>query len=1145
MKFRKSMSCKLIRIMKLTCLFLLILCLQVSAVARAQQVNLHETNVSLESVLMKIKAQSGYQILFNNQMLADAKPVTVNITGGSLTQALAACFRNQPLTYELLNNTVVLKRKAIVQMSVSGTVTDTDGQPVPGASVFTERNRKTVVTTNDKGAFSLTAERGDKLMVRMIGYQEFAVEITEQKVYQVILKESSEQLNEVVVTALGIKREERALGYSVSTLKTEDLTNAVSNNWTNALTGKVAGLNLIKSGGGPAGSNKIILRGENSLSGESTALIVIDGMITSSSSGRSTGTGSNAYLSADSPADFGNSLADINPDDTESVSVLKGPAATALYGSRGGNGAVIITTKSGRLNQKGIGVSINSNTSIETISRWPDYQYEYGQGDTGQDLYYSYLATADGASTRSTSSAWGPKFDGQSYYQYDPVTRTTSAERLPWVPYPNNHKDFFNTGLTFLNSVALDGGNANTSARLSITNLENSWIIPNTGYTRNTVALSVNHKVNDKLQIAGKVNYTNKYSDNLPSTGYNNQSIMYFIRGLTPNMNIDWFKDYWLPGQVGIAQNRPFSSLLDNPYLIANEMLNKSNRNNVVGNVSATYNFLKNLSLMVRTSMDLSYEARSQQRPFNTNKYATGMYRTQNIFNQEINSDFLLRYNSKFLSKFEYSITAGGSQMQNRYQRDEVRADQLLYPNSYTFANARNMLITLPYKSRYAVNSLYALGSLSYDNFLYMDVSARNDWASTLATPNSTDSVSIAYPSVALSAILSEKLKLPAAISYLKLRASAASVGSGGTTPYYTAYSYSATAFPGSLTNPSFIANEGLKPLRTNTVELGMELKMFQNRFSVDVAVYNNNTFNQIFTSPVDRASGYNSLIVNAGEISNKGLEVTISGTPVKTKSGLNMNFYGTFSTNQNKVVSLTDSINTFVLSSGPRGTIEARPGGSMGDIYGLGYQRSPDGQIVYAGGYPVLGQTTKYLGNSTARYKAGLGTNISYKQFNLNLLFDAQFGGKAYSLTHAVLAEEGKLEKTIPGRYNGIIGDGVVLNADGTYSPNTVVATSAAAYYKAHFGRDNVESNVFSTDFIKFREARLDYSFGPKLVRRLGLQRATIGVYGRDLLMLTNWPAFDPEFGTLGAEGEISAGFESAQFPSTRTFGLNISIGI
>ncbi|TDQ07639.1 SusC/RagA family TonB-linked outer membrane protein [Pedobacter metabolipauper] len=1043
--------------------------------------------------------------------------------------------------------------KAIAsQQSAQETVTvkgivldDEDGKGLPGVTI-TDGQKKVIGNTSETGEFTIRIVKGSSLTFNMIGFTAVTRVITEnQDKLSIRLVSSSSELNEVVVTALGIKRDEKALGYSVSVLKNEDLTNAMSNNWTNALTGKVAGLNMIKSGGGPAGSNKIILRGENSLLGESAALIVIDGVITSGSSGRSTGTGSSAYLSSDAPADFGNSLADINPDDIESVSVLKGPAATALYGSRGGNGAVIITTKSGKLNQKGIGVTINSNTSIETISRWPDYQTEYGQGDVGQDLYYSYLATADGASTRSTSSAWGPKFDGQSYFLYDPLTRTTSATRMPWVSYPDNHKEFFNTGSTFLNSIALDGGNEKTSARLSVTNLENKWIVPNTGYTRNTVSLSVNNKLTDKLQIASKINYTNKYSDNLPSTGYNNNTIMYFIRGLTPNMDMDWFKDYWLPNQVGIGQNRPFSSLLDNPYLIANEMLNKSNRNNVNGNVSATYNFLKNLSLMVRTSVDLSYEARSQQRPFNSNKFATGMYRTQNIYNQEINSDFMLRYDNKIGDKFEYAVTGGGSKMNNKYILDELRADQLLYPGVYSLANSKNPLLVIPVRTQYAVNSFYGLGSVTYDNFMYLDLTARNDWASTLATPTSTGNVSFFYSSASLSAVLSEKFKMPSQISYLKLRASLSQAGSGSTKAYQTAYAYNPTQFPGSLSNPTVIANPNLRPLLTTSYEFGLDLRLFESRLGFDIAVYNNDTKDQIIPSRIDYSSGYSGTILNVGKVRNKGIEVQLNAVPFKSSTGFNMNVFGTFSYNQNKVLALADSVGSLIMSSGPRGTIEARVGASMGDIYGLGYERAPDGQIIYRDGYPVMATNTKYLGNSTAAYKASIGTGFGYGKFKFNVLFDAQFGGKAYSLTHAVLAEEGKLTKTLPGRYNGIIGDGVVLNSDGSYSKNTVVATSAGTYYKSHFVRDNVESNLFSTDFIKLREARLDYTFTPKFLNKLGLQKGTIGLYGRDLFMFTHWPVFDPEFGTIGSTGDITAGFETGQFPSTRTFGLNITIGI
>ncbi|WP_316816319.1 SusC/RagA family TonB-linked outer membrane protein [Pedobacter nyackensis] len=1063
---------------------------------------------------------------------------------GYLAYALMVVFLQLPQLLKANEASVSGKLFFQETVTVKGTVKDaTDGLPLPGVTI-TDQEKKVLGVTDGNGVFNLKVAKGTEVSFNMLGYATVKNLISaNQDNLSISLSSSSKELNEVVVTALGIKREEKALGYSVGKVTNEDLTNAMSNNWTNALTGKVAGLNLVKSGGGPAGTNKIVLRGENSLGGSSEALIVIDGVITSASSGRSTGTGSGAYLSAESPADFGNGLADINPDDIESVSVLKGPAATALYGYRGGNGAVIITTKSG-MKRKGVGITLNSNTSFETINRWPDYQYEYGQGDAGQDLYYSYLATADGASTRSTSSAWGPKFDGQSYFQYDPVTRTTSATRLPWVAYPNNRKDFFNTANTFINSLSLDGGNDKNTARLSVTNLKNKWIVPNTGYNRNTVSLSLNSKFNDKLQIASKVNYNNKFSDNLPSTGYNNQTIMYFLRGMTPNMNIDWFKDYWVPGEEGLTQTRPFSSLLDNPYLIANEMLNKSNRNQVTGNVSATYNFLKNLSLMVRTAVDLSYESRSQQRPFSTNRYATGMYRTQNIFSQEVNSDFLLKYDNKIGSKLEYSITGGGSRMMNRYKKDELRADQLLYPNIFTFANSKNQVVALPYTAEYAVNSLYALGTLSYDNFLYMDVTARNDWGSTLATPTSTDNVSFFYPSVSLSAILSEKIKLPEFISFLKLRASIADVGSGGITPYYTDYVYDGSLFPGSLRNPTMISNSNLKPLKTLSKEFGVDVKFLNNRLNLDVTVYQSNTYNQIISSPIDRATGYSSIILNAGEIQNKGVEVQLSGKPIVNKEGFNMEVYGTFSLNRNKVIELQDSISTYVMSSGPRGTVEARVGGSLGDLYGLGYERSPDGQIVYNGGYPVLGLNSQKIGNTTSPYKASMGVNFSYKRFRFNALFDGQFGGVAYSLTHSVLAEEGKLKKTIPGRYNGILGNGVVKNADGSYSPNTVVSPIAAAYYKAHFNRDNVESNTFSTNFIKFREARFDYSLSPKMISKLGLEKASIGVYGRDLFVFTKWPVFDPEFGTIGGNGEITQGFETGQFPSTRTFGLNITVG-
>lgn len=1031
--------------------------------------------------------------------------------------------------------------------TITGTVTQAgNGQPIANANI-TVKGTSLGTQTNEKGQFSISAGSNQTLVATAVGFIALEQKIGASSTYTFELEQDSREMEAVVVTALGIKRDEKALGYSVSKVKGEELTEAMSNNWTNAMTGKVAGLNLLKSGGGPAGSNKIVLRGENSLDGNSQALIVVDGVVISSSSGQLTGTGSSSYLQGESPVDFGSSLNDINPEDIESVSVLKGPGAAALYGARGANGAIIITTKSGSSRQKGLGITYNLNASIDQINRWPDYQYEYGQGASGQDSWYSYNASADGPSTRSTSSAWGPRFAGQYYYQYDPETRTKAEERSLWVPYKNNRKDFFKTGRTLINSLTIDGGNNNTTVRLSLTNLKNNWIIPNTGYNRNTVALSVTHKLSQKLQLAAKVNYTNKFTDNLPSTGYNNQSIMYFIRGMVPNFNLDWVKEYWVPGQENIAQTRPFSSLLDNPYLIAYEMLNKSNRHGVIGNVSATYTFNDHFSVMVRSALDYASEARSQQRPFGTNKFAEGMFRSQNIFSQEINNDFLLRYTQNFGKKISVTASAGGSQMRNRYTRDDLRADQLNLPGYYTLANSKNPVVALPYRAEYRVNSLYGMAQFSYDKFIFADFTAREDWASTLATPTSTSNSPFFYSSANLSVILSEKIRLPRQISFLKLRGSLAGVGSGGTIPYLTAFAYSPTLFPGGLSNPNAIANPDLKALLTNSLEFGLDVRFFKNRLGLDVAVYRNNTKNQIFPVPIDRASGYASTIANAGLVKNRGIEVQLNGNIFKSKSGWSLDVFGTYASNRNKIVELIEGVDVYVMSTGPanRGSIEARPGGRMGDLYGIGYNRAPDGQIIYnEQGLPTRTTEIKYLGNTNPDWKGSLGGTLKYKNFRLTALVDGQFGGVAYSLTHAVLMEEGKLKKTLPGRYNGIVGDGVQYDAvNDKYVPNTITATNIQAYYDAHFNRDNVEANTFSTDFIKLREVRFDYTLPKKLTSRLKLQKANIGLYGRDLFQFTKWPAFDPEFGTLN-DGQINAGFEIGQFPSTRTMGVALTVG-
>ncbi|WP_174262588.1 SusC/RagA family TonB-linked outer membrane protein [Pseudopedobacter saltans] len=1053
----------------------------------------------------------------------------------------------------LLNVSIIKTFAQESKIRVKGTVLSLeDGEPVIGAVVKLKSNNRST-QTNVNGNFTVDVTPTEKLIISSIGFKTVEIPVDGKTTLDLRLSVEDMSLKEVVVTALGIKREEKALGYATTVVQGEQLTEALSGNWTDALSGKVAGLNLVRSNSGPTGSNKIILRGENNLTGDNEALIVVDGVVINNSSARRTANaGESVYgTSSDNmPADYGSGLNDINPEDIENINILKGPAAAALYGQRGANGAIIITTKSGSTKKKGLGVTFNSNFALESVNRWPDMQFEYGQGLDGA-AYYSYGASEDGASTSGTSSAYGPRFDGQYFYQYDPVTQARGKERTPWVPYTNKIRDFFETGQTLTNSVSVDGGTDKTTARFSATNVKNKWITPNTGYGRNSVALSVNSKINKKLTVSAKVNYNNKFSDNLPGAGYGNQSLMYWFIFWQPNADIDWLKDYWQLGQENRKIKYPYSSYPENPYAVSYEFINRSNRNTLTGNVNATINFTKELSLMLRTSLDFSTEQRAQERPFDAgSKLTRGSYRTQNIQSQEASSDFLLRYSKKINKDIELSLTGGGSILRNTYVKDEIRADSLTYPGLYIFANSAGPLVSIPDRSEYNINSFYGLLSASYKNYLYLDATARQDWNSVLATPKRTDNVGFFYPSVSTSFIASEFFELPSSISFAKLRASVAIVGSGGTTPYRTSYAYGLAGgglyAGGALQNPTTLPNPDLKPLSTTTYEVGADVRLFKNRLGFDIAYYAGNTKNQILSRIVDRASGYNQMLINAGQVNNNGFELALNGKPLENANGLNWRAFATFATNKNKIMSLPDS--SIVLRTGPvaGGQIVAQVGGSMGDLYGRGYRRSPDGQVIYdeTTGFAKISDEVIYLGNTIPKFKTSLGNEFRYKQFRLNVLFDAQVGGVAHSLMNYKMVEQGKLTSTLPGRYNGIIGDGVIQNSDGTFRKNDILTFDIDEYYRSHMGADNAEGSTFSTDFIKFREARFDYTLAPKTIKKLGLQRASIGLYGRNLFIWSPWPMFDPEFGTLSGT-DIVQGFETAQFPSTRTFGFNLIIGI
>ncbi|WP_276089755.1 SusC/RagA family TonB-linked outer membrane protein [Pedobacter sp. JY14-1] len=1112
---------------------------------------------TLKKAFQELEKLSGLSINYSNTKLNDQRVVTVPKAELTVKQVLGMLLNGTTFTFKMGNGSNVLIVEKPVGGKISGRILDENDQPLPSAIVRITSLGISRQTDHD-GRYTLEAEPGTYTVeISFISYEKFRRENIQVRAGSSVtlnakLVPADNALSEVVVTALGIKREEKSLGYAVTKIDSTQLTGAISSNWTDALSGKVAGLNLVRNGG-PAGSNKIILRGENNLTGDNEALIVIDGVVASSSSKRTAATGGGVYGTSGDimPADFGSGLNDLNPDDIEEVTVLKGPAASALYGQRGANGAIIITTKSAKKGRKGLGITFTSNSTWEDVNRGPDRQQEFGAGVYGNS-YFSYGATVDGPSTNATSSTWGPPLNtGSMFYQFDPVTKARGVNRTPWVSYEDPIDAFFVTGFESSNSVSLDGTLHNVGLRLSASHSENEWIVPNTGLERTSVSLNANTNLTKRLNINLKAMYSNRYSDNLPATGYGNQSLMYWFMFAQPNVNVDWYRDYWAPGKeyqqlINITTTNP-----ESPYAISEQYINAQRRNGALGNIQANYKFTDELSLMARASVDYNKDIRETRRPWDAagNKFAQGSYRVANIRSYEINVDFLLKYNKRFNKDLQLTASLGGSQMRNVYDKIERRADGLVIPNWYSLLNNQNPLVYVPDTARYRINSFYAATSFSYKNYLFLDLTGRQDWNSTLATITRTDNVGFFYPSASIAFIASDYWKLPKLIDFAKVRASVAQVGSGSTIPYRTAYNYvyaSDGIYPDSaMNNPRTLPNPNLKPLITTTVELGLELKTLRNRLNFDLAVYSGNTKNQILNRIVDKATGYNVQVVNIGRVDNKGIELAINGTPVKTKN-FSWTAFGTFTANRNKIRELADS--SVVLRTGALGggQVVANAGGSMGDLYGRGYLRSPDGQIVFN---PVTGVALEnpdllYLGNTLPKFKFSFGTGLTYKRISMNVLFDAQLGAVGHSLTFSRMASLGKSTVTLPGRYNGVIGDGVIKNADGTYRKNDVIASDIAAYYESIYGSGQAEGSIFRTDFLKFREASIAYSFSKRLLQGLGINSATLSVYGRNLFIWSPWPAFDPEFGTL-AGSDIVQGFETGQLPSTRTIGLRFVMGI
>lgn len=1069
-----------------------------------------------------------------------------------------------------------------LQAQIKGRISDEiSKQPVSGASISVAKSSK-ATTTGVDGNFSIDAKKGDKISVSFIGYQTYDFTVGAETFYTITLSADNKQLTEVVVTALGIKKDKKKLGYALQEVKGDELTTARETNVVNQLAGKVAGVTVVGSNSGIGGSARVTIRGERSVDlNKNQPLYVIDGVPVSNAISGGSGRGN-------LEVDFGNGAGFINPDDIESISVLKGPAASALYGSRAANGVILIKSKAGKGGKKGIGVEVNSNATLENALKLPEYQTTYGQGN-GNGGAFAFVNGGGAGLTDGTDEGWGPAFNGQSYPQYN-SPRTLNGQVIPffggdlnapagsvitatpWVADKDNLKNFLQTGTTFTNNVALTGANTNGDYRISYTNLDQKGIVPNTDLKRNTVSLSGSYNFNKKLSARSFVSYINSKSDNRPSISYGTENIMYLFNCWLPaSVKVSDMKRLWMNGAEGKRQYSWNYNYHDNPYITVMENTNGQYYDRLIGNIQLKYDFTDWLSLQVRTATDYSNERREYRRAFSTQRFPFGEYREVKIVNEERNSDFLLLANKKINDNFAFAGNFGGNQMRQTSRYTEDVAGQLNIAEIYSLNNSRIPLVVEQNNVGKRINSLYAAAGVSYQNKIFLDVTGRNDWSSALTLPEDlrafgTEDNSYFYSSVAVSAIVSDMIKLPQVISFAKVRASFAQVGND-TDPFTYTQTYSRSDPFGAAQvygETSRLSNLNLKPEISSAYEVGADIRFLKNRIGLDVTYYQSKTVNQILNIPLTITSGYDSRVINAGSIKNWGIEAILNINGIKNKD-FTWNTDINFSANRSKVLELRDGLTNYVMAN-RRVTVEARVGERMGDLYGIGFARVQNtdptapyydakgdfvGQQVFdANGRPVRTTNRIKLGNYNPDWLMGISNKFTYKSFNLSFLFDIRSGGELYSETQTVGREGGILIETLEGRAtgydltqngNGVIGAGVVASGN-TFVPNTK-KVSAREWHTAYTGgRGIAEGVMYDASFVKLRELQIGYSLPARLLNKLPFTAVNISFVGRNLWLSDNVPHIDPE--TMSYSGGTALpGIENMSIPSTRSFGVNLSV--
>lgn len=1085
------------------------------------------------------------------------------------------------------------------QRVVSGRVVSGEDQSgLPGVNILVKGTTNGTITDAD-GKYSINVPTGNEVLVfSYVGYTTQEVSVANRDAIEITLAQDAKQLTEVVVTALGVERDKKALGYATQSVTSESITTARETNVVNQLAGKVAGVTVVGSPSGVGGSSRVTIRGERSVDlNKNQPLFVIDGVPISNGFTGASGRGN-------LEVDFGNGAGFVNSDDIESMTVLKGAAAAALYGSRAANGVIVIKTKSGK-GSKGIGVEINSNTTFESVLRLPEFQNTYGQGN-GNGGDFAFVNGGGAGLTDGVDESWGPAFNGQSYPQFN-SPRTLNGQPIafrggdlnapagsvitptPWLNDKDGVKNFFQTGRTLTNNVALVGSNQFGDFRLSYTNLDQTGTVPNTDLRRNTVSFGGGYNLTKKLSARAFVSYIKSESDNRPSISYGTENIMYLFNCWLPrSVNMADHRNYWQPGLEGRRQFNFNYNYHDNPYFTTFENTNGQNVDRIIGNVAIKYDFTSWLSLQLRTATDFGDERRQYKRAFSTQRFPFGQYREAQIKTEERNSDFLLTFNKEVVpTTFTVTASLGGNQMRQRSNFVEINAPQLNIPGIYNLTNTRVPLQVAQSDVEKRINSLYAAAQFGYKNILFLDLTARNDWSSALTLPQElkdlgigTEDNSYFYSSASLSGVISDMVTLPEVFSFVKARVNAAQVGNDTDAFTFTQAYNPSDPFGNSQIygETDRLANFALKPEISTSYEAGLEMKFLNGRVGLDVTYYHSNTKNQILNIPLSITSGYNARSINAGLIQNRGWEVMLNAIPVKAANGFQWNVDLNFSRNRSEVVSLSDGLTNFVMAN-RRVSIEARVGERMGDMYGIGFARVQNtdasrpyydptgqwvGQMVFdTQGRPIRTTERIKMGNYNPDWMMGISNSFSYKGFRLSALFDIREGGVVYSETQTVGREGGIIIETLEGRENGyypqasvvadpqllnapagtyVIGQGVAQNADGTFRVNDRRILPRQWHTAWTGGRNIAEGAVFDASFVKLREIQFGYTIPNKVFSKTPFRDVTITLVGRNLALWTDVPHIDPEVLSYTG-GTALPGIEWMSIPSSRSYGFNVGL--